>query len=909
MSLAPGVRLGAYEVIGLLGAGGMGEVYRARDTKLERDVAIKVLPAAVAQDPERLARFKREAQVLASLSHPHIGAIYGFEDSTGVGALVLELVEGPTLADRIAAGPIPIDEALPIARQIADALEAAHERGIIHRDLKPANIKLSGDGDVKVLDFGLAKALENTSASGTASALSISPTITSPGLATHAGVLLGTAAYMSPEQAKGRPLDKRSDIWSFGCVLFEMLSGRRAFDGEDITDVLAAIVRGEPDWTALPADTPAQIRKLLRRGLEKDRKKRLADIADARYEIDEAIAAPTKEPVASATVAISKRRTGVTAAVAVASALVAALLAGAAVWWWTRPAPAEPRLVSRFTIPLPRPLQPTATQPLAISRDGKFVYFVAQTATGSEVYKRPLEQLQANPVAGAAARNNTGGVVGSMFLSPDGQWIAFNDTRDGAFKKVSVNGGPAATICEAGSASGGFRGATWGSNGTIVFATTASPGLMQVSDAGGTPKPLTTPKNKNEVHLQPRFLPDGKTLLFVVQSRETPNRIFVLSLASGEMKSLIDGSSPKYVPSGHIVFIREGALWAVRFDERRLEVVGDAVPVEQGVQIRNTGPLATGMFDVSPNGTLLFSSGSSDSRRTIVWVDRTGRDETIPAPPREYTTLRISPDGRRVALDIRDQDQDIWVWDFEHPTLMRLTFDPALDLMPLWTPDGSRIIFASGRKPAGIYWQPADGTGVAEPLLGDDDVIAPTGISRDASILLLREVSKGSSDITLFKFAGKEKHPLIAAEKFNEGGGTLSPDGRWLAYDSNESGQPEVYVRPFPAVDSGGRWQVSNGGGTRPAWAPNGRELFYIASAGALMAVAVQANPSFAYGNPVKLFDGSYLWSPAGGGRPYDVSPDGRRFVMIKLQSDATNANLVIVENWLDHLRSVLPPR
>jgi serine/threonine protein kinase len=576
MTLAPGTRLGVYEIVGLIGAGGMGEVYRARDGRLQREVAIKVLPAAFAVDRDRLARFEREAQVLASLNHPNIAGIYGFDEPSDVAsgfsrtirALVLELVEGPTLADLIARSggpkgpplqpndvrrggssdpPMPIDEALAIARQIAEALEAAHEHGIVHRDLKPANIKVRPDGTVKVLDFGLAKAFDAGDGAAPA-ALSMAPTLTSPA-ATGLGVILGTAAYMAPEQAKGKRVDKRADIWAFGCVLYEMLTGRRAFGGQEISETLAEMIRGESDWTALPAETPAAVRRLLRRCFIKDPKLRLSDAAALRLEIDEA-----RDPVASADVSMpatgwSWRRVLPYGAVAV----TVALLTGVILWLaLADDTPLEYQPV-RFAVSLPRNLQLANgnRQRIAISRDGRRIVYTATEANVGRLFVQPLDELEPAPIRGVER-------AGSIFLSPDGEWVGYNDPTSGAFRKVPLAGGPSATICEVPAATGGFRGATWGAEGRIVFSTGAAPGLMHVSDAGGVPEPLTSPPD-GEIHRDPHFLPDGRHLLFVMSRTGEPDQVAAVSVDSPQPRVLFDGASPQYVSSGHIVYLREEA--------------------------------------------------------------------------------------------------------------------------------------------------------------------------------------------------------------------------------------------------------------------------------------------------------------------------------------------------------------
>ena len=685
--------------------GGMGEVYRATDTNLKRLVAIKVLPDAVATDSERLARFQREAEVLASLNHPNIAAIHGLERTDGQTALVMELVEGPTLADRIAQGPIPLDEALPIAKQIAEALEAAHERGIIHRDLKPANIKVRADGTVKVLDFGLAKAMEP--AAGSSPGTSMSPTITTPAM-TQAGMILGTAAYMSPEQAKGRTVDKRSDVWAFGAVLYEMLTARRAFEGDDVSDTLARILMKEPDWTALPAGTPAPLRRLLRRCLEKDRKRRLDSAAAARLEIEEALTSPAAIdgpgiPTTDSRVPIRSRALPWTVAAIFGAALVSALVLWAP--WRAATVPAPRRLLASIGAAAALPSDSGAAA--ILSPDGTTLAFVAQQANLSRLFVRPLEHLQAAALAGTEG-------AASPFFSPDGRWIAF--FAGGKLKKIAVTGGAVITLCDA----AGVRGGTWSDDDDDHLRGKArSPSLMRVAAAGGTPTdfgavlqgPMTTQR-------WPQALPRRQGLLYTEQpmnaSADAAN-VVVVPLSGGTPKIVARGSHyGRYVPTGHLVYLQHGTLFAVRFDLDSLETMGEAVPVVEGVLTNQITGGAQVAF--SADGTLVYVPGVAATRASSIdWLTRDGQTSVLRPTKADWTSPKFSPDGEKLALDISDGKQsDIWVYECARDTLTQLTFHPSQDQGPVWTPDGQRILFSSDRAKPGVtnlYWINADGTG------------------------------------------------------------------------------------------------------------------------------------------------------------------------------------------------------
>jgi serine/threonine-protein kinase len=906
MPLAAGARLGPFQIAEPLGAGGMGEVYRARDTRLNRDVAIKILPETFALDADRLARFKREAQVLAALNHPNIAAIYGLEETDGIQALVLELVEGPTLADRIADGPIAVEEALPIARQIAEALEAAHEQGIIHRDLKPANIKVREDRSVKVLDFGLAKLAASDNSSSGMAGLSMSPTITTPA-ATGIGMILGTAAYMSPEQARGKVVDRRADVWAFGCVLYEMLTGLRAFPGEDVTETIASVVKSEPDWDLLPVDLSPTPRVYLRRCLQKNPRDRVHDIGDVRLAIDGAfdVAVPPPQPPAEA-VGTTPWRSPTAAAAALALILVTAV----ATWVVMAPAAERPAPLRRFAISTGQvPLViANRNRDVAITPDGSRLVYFAGLGANRQLYVRALDALEGTPIRQADR-------FFEPFVSPDSRWVGFNDEADFTLRKVPIAGGPPVTITAVGRE---ILGATWGPDDTIVFATTdPGTGLRRVSAGGGAPTALTTPdKARGEIqHSWPEFLPGGRAVLYTIQSGERGEefQIAVLDIESGESRTLVPGgSSPRFSPSGHLVYGAENTIRAVPFDLARLEVLGDPIPLIEGVIMKGGGGGAD--FSVSADGTLVYIAGGAGAAlRRLVWAERDGARRPINAPPHGYTSARISPDGTRVALDARDQQSDIWIWDFARETLRRLTTDPNVDFAPIWTRDGRRIVFSSSRvSPNTLFVQAADGTGGTERLTEGTETHVPNAFSPDGRRLIFRADSGTATgqDLRMLVLDGEPRIMPLIQSPFNERNAEISPDGKWIAFQSNESGADEVYVRPFPDVESG-RWQVSTAGGAQPAWAPNGRELFYVAADGRLMAVDVRSQAGFAAGVPRMLVDGGFLFNLATSqNRSYDVSPDGTRFLLIEAPNTGTQADtagLTVVLNWADELKRLVP--
>jgi Tol biopolymer transport system component len=891
MTIPNGTPLGSYEILSAIGAGGMGEVYRARDTKLGRDVAIKVLPANFVNDPERLSRFQREARMLAALNHANIATIYGLEQSGGVTCLVMELVSGETLAERVKAGPLAIEEALKIAVQIAEALEAAHEKSIIHRDLKPANVKLTPEGKVKVLDFGLAKAFAGDTASSNPAE---SPTLSAA--ATMQGTILGTAAYMSPEQARGKAVDKRTDIWAFGCVLYELLTGRQAFQGETTTEILAAVLRGEPDWQALPVATAAKIRDLLRRCLQKDLHRRLHDAADARIEIEEALAAPaTAEAVRPAKGIRALGRRGLI--LSLTTLLLGATIASLAMWN-LRPSP-SPQAVTRTVINLPSGQQLVGLDSgpaVALSPDGTHLAYVAIQGGTQQLYLRAMDSLEARPISG------TEGAI-EPFFSPDGQWLGF--FAGGKLKKVSVSGGAALTLGDAAQP----RGASWGSQGMIAFVPTNFSALLQVSDAGGIPQPLTRLEKGEGSHRWPEFLLGGNAVLFAAGST-TSNwinaRVAVQSVGTGERRNLIQvGTNPRYAPSGHLVYAQGGSLMAMPFDPQRLAITGTPVPVVEGVlQSPITG---AAQYSFSATGSLVYASGGLHAtQRKLAWVDRKGVEQALPASAHAYRYPRLSPDGRRVAVTIEESESHIWLYELARDTLTRLTFQGNVNLIGAWAPDGKQIAFQSNREgPPNIFWQLADGSGGLERLNASEYNQVPNSWSRDGQLLAFIEVNPTTGyDIWVLRMSDRKAQPFLRTP-FNEGAPRFSPDGRWLAYVSDESGRFEIYVQPYPGP--GGKWQVSTEGGMEPAWNPNGRELFYR-SGDKMMAVEITTQPSFSAGKPRVLFERPY--QPTPGTFPnYDVSPDGQRFLMLKPseQGQAAPTQINVVLNWFEELKQKVP--
>jgi len=898
--IAIGTRLGSYQITSLLGQGGMGEVYRATDSKLNRDVALKLLPPQFLNDSARMERFQREAHVLASLNHSNIAAIYGLEDSNAMRALVMELVEGPTLANRIGQGPIPIDETLNIAKQIAEALEYAHERGVIHRDLKPANIKLTPEGQVKVLDFGLAKAINNESQSST---MSNSPTLSLA--ATQAGVILGTAAYMSPEQAKGKTVDRRSDIWAFGVVVYEMLTGKMMFSGETVSETMAQVMMKDPDWTALPATTPARLRDLLRRCLTRDPRYRIRDIGDVRIAIEEIIAQPEAQlSAAQATVqqiAVTTSRRVLPWSIAAALAVSLVIIAWAP---WRRAVTPD---VMRMAVDLGADASLTIGTGASafLSPDGKLLAFLAAKSAGqkTQIYIRKLDQLQATVLSGTDGARNA-------FFSPDGVWIAF--FADGKLKKISVNGGAAVTLCDAPD----DRGGAWGDDGLIVFAPTTRSGLFRVSSVGGTPEELTKldGTTKEITHRWPQVLPGSKAVLFIssaISNTYDEANITVESVGTHERKILQHGFYPHFVSSGHLVYVHQGTVFAVPFDSGRLAITGQSVPILESVM--STTANGASQFAFSQAGSIVYLTGEANNGTTISWLDSSGKTQPLRSAVATYLNPRFSPDGRRIAFEITEQQYDVWIYEWERDTMSRLTTDVTQDSSPVWTPDGRRIAFASQRgdkSTFNIYWQKADGTGDAQRLTESKNVQQPMSWHPSGKYLAFVETTpQTNNDVMILPIEGDEasgwkpgKPTPFLATFFQEWDPAFSPDGRWIAYRSNESGSNEVYVRPFP--DPGGRWQISTAGGLMPTWSRNGKELFYRTADSKIMVITYQAD------GDVFRADKPRLWSDVpfvdrNNNRNFDLHPDGRRFAIFPSQVQNKLDKVTIAFNFFEELRRV----
>ena len=887
MPLSAGTRLGPYEILSPLGAGGMGEVYRATDTKLGRQVALKVLPAAFANDTDRMARFTREAQVLAALNHPNIAAIYGIEDR----AIAMELVEGKDLA-----GPLPLNVALPIAKQIAEALEAAHEKGIVHRDLKPANIKITPQGVVKLLDFGLAKAAEPEPGADMAN----SPTMSAA--MTEAGMILGTAAYMSPEQARGQTVDRRADIWAFGVVLLEMLTGRQTYKGDTIADTLAAVIKDTPSLDALPAGTPQQIRHLIGRCLEKDQRSRLQWIGEARILLQN----PESGAASPAQVDnLPHKRSIVPWA-------VAGVLGSIAAAGWSRATRPEPlRALIRMTDELgPKSLaasQASGRGVMAISPDGSRIAVTLQGADNKvHIHTRLLRQTKLTQLAGTEN-------AGSPFFSPDGQWIGFN--ADGKLKKISVDGGAAVAICDASS----IRGASWGDDGNIVVAIGDSSALSTVPSAGGTPTPLTKQKEGERTNRWPQALPGSQAVLF--SAYEGINfydaNIDAISVKTGERKTVMKGGySPHYAATSHragyLLYVHKNTMFAAPFDSASLSVTGPSVPVVEEV---SSNTFAGGDFALSSSGTLIFKSGKDDrATGRISLIDSAGNIKPLHAVPGSYSTPRLSPDGKRLAFSMDNAaggNADIWVKDLDRDTPSRLTFLAGLNFFPVWTPDGKNILF---RNTHGLYWIRTDGAGEAQRLTSSKSAEIPYSISPDGKRLAFSaEGNAGSYDLFTAQIGGDPAQPklgkpeLFLGTPFGEAFPAFSPDGRWLAYVSNESGTFEIYVRPFPGP--GGRWQISSGGGYAPQWTKDGRELFFVASDRRVMAVSYRASgDTFTAAKP-------RVWSEVRltlglGVMEFDITPNGKHIVAVLPETEEKpkpDNHLTILLNFGDELRRKVP--
>jgi eukaryotic-like serine/threonine-protein kinase len=894
-----GGRLGSCVIGPLIGRGGMGDVYRARDTRLERDVAVKMLPSSLAAHPDRLARFEREARALAALNHPHIAAIYGIEEGDAGRGLVLELVDGPTLHELLGSGPLPVHAALAYARQMAEALSAAHQKGIVHRDLKPANIKITGSGAIKVLDFGLAKI----------DAPDTGENVASPTLETSAGVILGTVAYMSPEQARGGPVDKRTDVWAFGCVLYEMLTGTRPFPGESSADVLGAITRADPDWTLLPADTPPRVRDVLRRSLVKDRDRRLHDVADARIEIEEALDAPALEGGASQGQPRAMR------AVPWFVAGVMALAAAAATWSGFQRAPASPSGPARVSVALPADVSVFAIgrgSSVAVSPDGRRVVYAGVAGGRRQLYSRLLGDTDHVPIPGTEDAVNP-------FISPDGRWVGFVDAPgSGSLKRVPINGGPALTVVDSmgdGLDGYGVMGATWSAGDRIVFAAVnpGKRGIWRVSPDGAAPERITTVRPGEGVHDWPQMVPGGRAVLYTIRNLTGFHGSFVVveTVPGGERTVVAERASyGRVVTAGDgrswLVFAQPEGLRAAPFDLDGLRRAGPPVPVVDGVLTNLSGGAH---FSVSDHGLLAYVPGGLDEIiKTPLWVDRSGRATEVEPFPGLGFQYSLSPDGARLAApNAAGPSRDVWVHDLQRRgTPVRLTSGRVTD-SPIWTPDGSRVIYAATGPDvdSNLFWRPADGTGDEERLTTSPNRQHTGSVSPDGTMLAFVEQHKGrSTDIWLMPLDSTRQPRPWLATPHAEHAPEFSPDGRWLAYESNVSGQFEIYVAP---TAGGARVAVSSGGGWRPLWSRQGRELYFrsrpSAQGGNMMVVSVdRVGDALKVGPPRVLFPSPYQGEGA-------VAPDGR-FLLLKRPPEGSPSRAIeLVFDWFADLAARVPER
>ncbi len=878
----------------------MGEVYRARDSRLNRDVAIKVLPAAFARDHKRVGRFRREAQVLASLNHRNIASIHGLEEMGDAVALALEFVDGEDLAARVTRGALPVDEALAIAEQIAEGLEAAHEKGIVHRDLKPANIKITREGVVKILDFGLAKAFE----SDTDTALGPAPReVTMTRQMTEAGLILGTAAYMAPEQARGMSLDKRADIWAFGVLLFEMLSGRRPFVGPTLTDLLVVVVSAQPDWSVLPAGTPPSLVRLIRRCLEKDARRRLRDIGDARIEIESLMAGQGHADSSGSTPGLVIAPSRLRWREALMFLLGGGLAAGLALWLGSRPGSGE-STVLRLNVALApgtrlEDVLEAGRQTLALSHDASRLAYVGRAANGRRhIYLRRMESVAVEPIEGTAG--------GDMpFFSPDGTWLGF--AADGKLKKVAIGGGQPTVICDAPEP----RGASWGDNGTIVFAAAVRGGLSRVSALGGEPTPITTQAAGEDGHRWPLLLPGGQAALFNVEKatgREEDRTIDVVSLDTGERRTLVRAASyPRYV-DGYLVYGQGGTLFAAPLDAGRLELTGPGIAILEDVRmdLRSTGRV---FVDITPAGSLAYVPGfPRPGERSLMWIDRQGHSVPVTPEKQAFKGVRLSPDGQSLAVTIQEATDNLWIFDLRRTAWNRLTSEGDARTLA-WTPDGQRVVFSSSKtgQPS-LYWVSADGSGQPERLTPPTDaLIDMPSIAPDGRTALVAVQNSRGDDIYSLSLEGPRTLEPFMATAAEEASPAISPSGRLVAYTSTESGRREVYVRPFGK--QGRKWTVSTGGGSAPKWRRDERELFYL-EGNRLMAAAVEGGAALTVGTPRVLFEESALsWSHADLFR-YDVTADGQRFLIVKPEArEEAPLQIVVAPRFGEELQARLAGR
>ncbi len=889
--LAMGSRLGPYEILARIGAGGMGEVYKARDARLDRIVAIKILPDHLTDRVNLRERFDREARTIASLNHPHICTLYDIGRQDGVAYLVMEYLEGETLAQRLAKGPLPLEWVLQYAIEIADALDKAHHQGVTHRDLKPGNIMITKTG-TKLLDFGLAKLRQEASP-----ATPLSELPTEPDAITAQGAIVGTLLYMAPEQLEGKEVDARTDIFAFGALVYEMATRKNAFEGTSQASVIGAILKDEPPpMSSLQPMTPPALDRAVKRCLAKEPEKRwqtASDLCEELKWVAEAGSQITPAPTVAAKgiPTLGRRAIILSMGVFILGAAVASLAI------WSLKSSRAPHPVTRTVITLPPGQQLAGLDSgpaVALSPDGTHLAYVARQGGTQQLYLRAMDSLESKPISG------TDGAV-NPFFSPDGQWLGF--FASGKLKKVSVSGGSALTLGDARNP----RGASWGAQGIIAVASTAASVLQQVSDAGGTLQPLTRLEKGENSHRWPEFLNGGKAVLFAAGTSAanwSNAQVVAQSVGTGERRNLIQaGMYPRYAPTGHLLYAQGGSLIAVPFDPQRLAITGAAVPVVEGI-LQSTGNGAA-QYSFSATGSLVYVPGGVQATQLrLVWISRNGAEQPLTAPARAYQIPRLSPDGRRVAVDIQEQEMQVWQYDLSREALTRLTFEGNSNQPPAWTPDGKRIAFGSNKEgPANLFWQLADGSGGLERLAASEYTQFPQSWSPDGQLLTFTELDPTTGwDIWVLRMADRKAQPFLRTP-FNEESSRFSPDGRWLAYISDESGRFEVYVQPYPGP--GGKWQISTEGGAEPVWNPNGRELFYRTE-NKMMVVDISMRSSFSAGKPRVLFSEPYLPTPIIPAN-YDVSPDGQRFLMLKPTEQAAPTQINVVLNWFEELKQKVP--
>ncbi|PYU28103.1 MAG: hypothetical protein DMG32_03690 [Acidobacteria bacterium] len=855
----------------------MGEVYRARDTRLDRVVAIKVLPSHLADKPELRERFEREARTIASLNHPHICTLYDIGQQGGIDYLVMEHLEGETLAERLKKGPLPLDQVLQYAIEIADALDKAHRKGITHRDLKPGNIMLTKSG-TKLLDFGLAKLRQEA-----APATPLSQLPTAKEAITAQGTILGTLQYMAPEQLEGKEADARTDIFAFGVVMYEMATGKKAFEGKSQASLIAKILETDPPpISSLQPMTPPQLDRVVKTCLAKEPDNRWQTASDLCREL-KWIAESSGTHGGAAEIVAPAGKNWLRTPLWAGAALAACIIVGLAVWM-LKPASRKP--VTRFTMSLPPGQHLDLGAPIAISPDGtRLVYAAGSNNITTQLYIRAMDGLEARPVPGTEGGHNP-------FFSPDGQWVGFN--VPGKLKKVSLSGGASVSFADV--TAGQYSGSSWGSQGMIAFAPQVGP-MQQIPDTGGNPQPLTRLEKGEASHRWPEFLPGGKGVLFMGTQGVNP-KIMAQAPGASEHRDLLQtGTFPRYALSGHLVYLQGSNVMAAPFDPQRLVITGAAVPIVQGV--------LPGGFSFSSTGTLIYVPGSVEAGGLrLTWVDRKGAEQPVAAPAHNYVLPRVSPDGKRVAAGIEEADSQIWLYELGRDTLTRLTFEGNGNIDPVWTPDGKRIVFKGTSNR--LFWQPADGSGGAEALtsseLAGNNV--PGSFSPDGQVLTFVEINPNTGyDIYTLPLKDGKPQPFVRTPSL-ETAPRFSPDGHFMAYASDESGRVEIYVRPYPGP--GGKWQISTDGGSEPVWNPKGRELFYR-SGNKMMAVDVTTQPSFSAGRPKMLFEGPYVPTPRSF-PDYDVSPDGQRFLMLKTSEQAqASAQINVVLNWFEELKQRVP--